>query len=373
MTHVLMPVGASAAGEAFELLSSRYLCLHDGLEHVLAPFYARLERGRWVQFDGVFARGGADRLVLEAKFHDAPVSLATPGVAARFLYAKEAGASGVILTSRRGFTRDILGARTPIEKVFLSWRGMRGRVGGDAEAVLTAALDPVNVVAGGFQSRTGARLHLGAGYEPELTAEGFAFLPAETERWVRRLPAATKDITLGAIHGRSRRAGSLDIERAWLVEDSLRGFAPCDPALLLNAFRSVSKGPMTLADAWKALWKGGFRGRRTAVTSALNNLVVIGVANKFRTEQGLHYEAVARDAGDAGEILCRGIEAWPGYRFLLESCPSGLQDKHAISAHLSKAFTDYYPYSRSLYNPAKVSGLLALRGYLSGTSSTSPS
>jgi hypothetical protein len=371
-----MPDAASAAGEAFELLSSRYLCRVAGLRHTAAPFYTHLERGRWVQFDGLFSRRGGGRLVLEAKFHNLPVGLATPGIAARLTFAKEAGASGVILSSRCGFYRDIMRVRLPIEKVLLSWSGMRKGMAGQGRGLLTAALDPVLADERGFAAPSGARLFLGHAFDLSAGTEGFAFLNVSAERWLRRLAVSPRDVDMTRPRARRAFAGTLDIESAWAIEDSLRGFAPCDPVLLESALSVLSRAPNDLVGAWKALWRGGYRGRRGAVKNALDNLCVIGIAEKFRSAQGLFYQLRQTRGGrsDAFEILASAIDGWPAFAYFKSRVPSDERDKNAIAAGLSEGFAQFFPYARSLYNPAKVAGLMALGRYAgSAVSTASPS
>lgn len=373
MTTVLMPMGASAAGEAFELLASRYLSRVVGLEHVAAPFYTRLGRGRWVQFDGLFARPDGAKLIMEAKFYDHPVSLSTPGIAARITFAKEAEARGIVLCSREGFARDILRVKLPIEKVMLSWQAIRkglSKVPGD---VLTAGLDAITACDGGFVAASGARLMTGESPVTK-TADGFAFLPTEVERWLRRLPGSPRDINPMRPPRRFRQGEPLDVLTAWTIEDSLRGFAPASPKLLELATEALREGPLDLVGAWKALWRLGFRGRKGGIKNALDDLRIIGVAEKFRTERGLFYGPLFNTKRtDAGGILATAIRRWPAFIYF-RPFAADCRSKHELSARLTEKFTGLFPYARSLYNPAKVSGLLALESYVSpGTSSTSPS
>jgi len=371
-----MPGGASAAGEAFELLSSRYLCDLSGLKHVTAPFYTHLARGKWVQFDGLFSRVGGSQLALEAKFYDAEIGLGTPGIAARITFAKEAGLAGVIFASRRGFSRDIFRARLPVEKVLLSWQGMAKKLSNWSETFLTAALDPVVPVKGGFQAATGAVLLTGEGTAVDLSGDGFAFIAAEVERWVRRLPASPTDVYLREMAGRRRRcrrprAGVLDIEDAWAIEDSLRGFAPSDPKLLELAILCLKSEPKDTFSAWRVLWRLGYRGQRGGLKNVLENLVIMGVAEKFRTAGGLFYGL--REAGacrDPRESLLAALAEWPAYAYFASVANGASETPDVLAARLSAAFARFYPYARSLYNPAKVSGLLALARYASSAAST---
>ncbi|MHC4714674.1 MAG: hypothetical protein ACYTAN_15640, partial [Planctomycetota bacterium] len=194
MATVVMPAGAAAGGEAFELLASRYLCRHAGLEFVASPFYKRLRGRKWVQFDGLLGRGDGARLTMEAKFHEKPVSLATPGITARIAFTKEIAAAGIILVSRSGFRRDVTRLRLPIEKVLLSWPGIRKRLLPPGDCLLTAALDAVRLERGGFKAASGAMFAVDAVERPLRQRDGFAFLPPGIERWVRRLPASPRDL-----------------------------------------------------------------------------------------------------------------------------------------------------------------------------------
>jgi hypothetical protein len=367
-----MPRGASAAGEAFELLASQYLSRVAALRHVAAPFYTRLDRGRWVQFDGLFARADGGRLILEAKFYDHAISLATPGVAARITFAKEAGAKAIVLCSREGFARDILRVKLPLEKVLLSWQAMHKGISRSGEPLLTAGLDPVTPAANGFTAASGARLITGE--RPADETRGFAFLPTEVERWIRRLPASPRDINPMRPPRRFRRDGALDVLTAWTIEDSLRGFAPAAPKLLEMATDALREGPLDLISAWKALWRMGFRGRKGGLKNAFDDLCVIGLAEKFRTEKGLFYgPRFNTRRRDADGLLANAARRWPAFIYFR---PFAAEDrnKHALSARISERFAGLFPYARSLYNPAKVAGLLALEAYVSsGTSSTRPS
>jgi len=368
-----MPVGATASGEAFELLASRYLSNIVGLDHVAAPLYTRLERGRWVQFDGLFARRDGNRLVLEAKFYGEPISLSTPGISARVTFAKEAGVRGLILASRAGFAGDILRVRLPIEKVLLSWKAMHTGLAKKREKLLTAGLDPVVHSARGYTAQSGATLITTEDLSVSNPAEGFGFLPANVERWLRRIPASPDDINPLSPPRRFRTADSLDIVSAWTVEDSLRGFAPAAPKLLEMAVRALSNGPIDLIGAWKALWKLGYRGRKGGLKNALDDLVVMGVAEKFRTERGLFYGPwFGRPRTDAAHVLADALRRWPAFVYFKPFVAAD-RNKHSLSASLAERFAPLFPYARSLYNPAKVAGLLALDDYVSGTSTTSPS
>jgi len=370
-----MPDGASAAGEAFELLSSRYLCSVAGLKHLAAPFYTHLKHGRWVQFDGLFSRRGRERLVLEAKFHGAPVSLATAGIAARLTFAKESGASGIIIASKSGFHRDMMRLKLPIEKVLLSWAGMRRGLAGHPGALLTVTLDPVEVCREGFVSGSGARLHVGHKLGLSGDPGGLAYVPVEVERWLRRLSVSPHDIDMCRPPRKASPRGRLDIEGTWVIEDSLRGFAPSDPRLAALAIRALGSGPLTLTQAWKSVWRLGHRGRKGGVKNALDNLCVMTVAEKFRNENGLFYGLSSRidSSGDAEDVLATAVRQWPAFAYFKASLEPGDAGKNAIAARLSERFAPFFPYARSLYNPAKVSGLLALDRYLSPTSTTRPS
>jgi hypothetical protein len=363
---VIMPEGASAAGEAFELVSSRYLCRFAGLSHLATPFYTHLERGRWVQFDGLFSRGGDEKLVLEAKCYGEPVSLATAGLAARVTFAKESGASGIIISSKAGFCADLMRINLPVEKILISWKGMRKGLAKTGASMLTAALDGVTAREGGFTAASGAVLHTDCTPQPSGRGDGIVFLPAAVERWLRRLPAAEGDIDA---HNPPRRrcAGDvLDIQAAWTIEDSLRGFAPSRPQLLELGIRVLSDGPVTMTDAWKALWRLGYRGRIGGAKNALENLCAMRAASKFRNEKGLFYELTreGRVSKNAEGLLATRVRQWPAFVYFKRVCGKDQGDKNALAAKLSAGFAPFFPYAKSLYNPAKVSGLTALDRYL---------
>jgi len=374
-----MPAAASAAGEAFELLASRYLCDFSGLAHLAAPFYARLPSGRWVQFDGVFSRSDGAELILEAKFYNAPIGLSTPGVSSRMVFAKETGASGIVLASRSGFTRDIMRLRLPIEKVLLSWHGMARGLRKWGRGVLSAALDPLFARPHGFTAASGAALVANASLDAGVADGAFIFVPVVLERWARRLPAAPTDIYLDRPPRQNEFARTLDVVAAWTVEDSLRGFAPSDPRLLESVLGVLFKGPLDLDGAWRALWRRGYRGRSGGLKNALENLCTIGAAEKFRASRGLFYAAprVHASPRDASETLSRAVRRWPAYSYfrsvVTRENDAAALDKHVLAARLSQAFMRFYPYAHSLYNPAKVAGILALDRYLSSTSTTSES
>lgn len=376
-----MPMGASASGAAFELLTSRYLSTHSPLEHTAAPFYTRIKRGKWVQFDGLFLRGSGAKLVLEAKFYDSALDLATPGIGPRIIFAKEMGFDGIILASKSGFGRGIMRLRLPIEKILISWRGMRkglaeqGRGGAGRARVMTAGLDEVVPVKGGFTAASGACLATGRMDSPRDTPGGIAYVEGLLEKWLRRLPASPRDIDLASPPGPPGApviGEKLNIESAWAVEDSLAGFAPSDPALLVRSIAALQRGPLDASQAWKRLWRLDYRGKRGGLENALRNLSVIGIAEKFRTARGFFFQLKppfdARD--EAGEILARGVLAWPAFLFFQQTVPDATRDKYQIALRLSRAFAPLGPYARSLYNPAKVSGLLALRRYVSQRTST---
>ncbi len=371
-----MPAGASAAGAAFEVLSSRYLSLRVGLRHVAAPFYTRLISGKWVQFDGFFSRKDGATLVLEAKFHDRPVSLATPGIASRIVFAKGLGTSGIILTSRNGFGRDIMRLTLPVEKVLLSWKGMRKGLGAGGRGVLTAALDEVRRVEQGFQAASGAILALGPGEGLLQESDGFAFVAPGVERWLRRLPASPRDIDLSRPPRSSQLATPLDIESAWAIEDSLSGFAPSKPQLLEWTLHTLGSEPFGVRDAWKKLWRRGYRGREGGLKNALENLRVIGVVERFRSARGIFYAKSPEFAAfkNAQAALVEAARRWPAFVYFLRRTDGLEEDKNALSARFARDFAPMHPYARSLYNPAKVAGLLALRRYVSSlTSISSPS
>ena len=371
-----MPRGASAAGEAFEILTSRYLSFCVGLSHVKMPFYVRVRPGKWAQFDGLFSRDDGLRLALEAKFHQCPVSLATPGIAARVNFAKEMGLAGIILASRSGFARDICRLRLPIEKVLLSWRGMRKGLRVIGGELLTAALDRVKIVRGGFEAASGAFLRAqplsgGAG-----AGDGFAFTSAESERWLRRLPASEGDITPTPARARFRPGEPLDLKNAWAVEDSLRGFAPCSPLAMERSIDALCEGPVGLHDAWRRLWKRGYRGREGGLKNALDNLCVLGVAEKFQTSSGMLHGLVPTPGGkrDPQAVLAEAVTSWPAFVHFRKTASMGNATKSELASKLSVGFEPFHPYARSLYNPAKVSGLMALDDYVSsGSSTTRPS
>ena len=372
MPTVIMPSSASAAGEAFELLASRYLCDVVGLEHLATPFYMHLARGRWVQFDGLFARPDGRRLVLEAKFYTEPADLATPGIAARIAFAAEAGVNGVIFCARAGFGRDLMRARTPVEKAFLSWRAMRRGLGDWGKGALTAALDPVFRQRRGFTAMSGASL-VTSGFEEVVTADGFLLVPVEVERWLRRLPAAPCDVSIWSPPRKAPTGAHLDTLSAWTVEDSLHGYAPTSPKLLETALAALTEGPLDMMSAWKAFWRLGYRGRRGGIKNALDNLRLIGLAEKFRTGKGLYYGPVPGRASRGDDAIPDALEKWPALTYLRAFRGVG-GDKYAISERLSRGFLHLFPYARSLYNPAKVAGLLALERYFTpAASTTSPS
>ncbi len=371
MPTVIVPAGASAAGEAFELLASRYLSDVCGLDHLAAPFYTRLARGRWVQFDGLFARADGRRLILEAKFYSEPVSLSTPGITSRVTFAAESGADGIVFCSRSGFARDILSARLPIEKVLLSWRGIRRNLCDWGRGLVTAVLDPVSETRHGFAAVCGSTLITRGTGPARRTPDGFATLPGVVERWVRRLPAASCDIDADAPPRRMPNGRALDVIAAWTVEDSLRGYAPTSVRTLEIAAAALRSGPVDLVSAWKAAWRLGYRGRRGGLKNALENLCVMGAAEKFRTSDGLFYGL--RPGGSGGDVAGRvaaALEAWPAFAYF-RPFAARCRDKHALSARLSAGFVHLHPYARSLYNPAKVAGLLVLQAHYSpATSST---
>jgi len=370
-----MPERASAAGEAFEVVCSRYLSEMSGLRHLAAPFYTHLARGRWAQFDGLFSRGDGRRLLLEAKFYSTAVSLVTPGIAARITFVKEAGADGIIISSRNGFERDIMQLKLPMEKVLLSWAGMKKRLSEKGRGPFTACLDRVTLCKRGFVATSGVALILDGPLPLAEADDGFAFVPAEVERWLRRLPASEYDIDLAQPRRRSAARRGFCIEKAWVIEDSLRGFAPSDPRLMEAALAMLTLEPMDLAASWKTMWRRGYRGRKGGLKNALDNLCVIGATERFRTAKGLFYGLVptAAKAGDASRALAHALRAWPAYAFFKSEAGLDAGTKYAVAARLSDKFKPFFPYARSLYNPAKVAGLLALDSYLSGTSMTRPS
>lgn len=370
-----MGEGASAGGEAFELLAARYLCGRVGLSFVASPFYKRLRGRKWVQFDGLVSRDGGATLGVEAKFHDKPVSLATPGIAARIAFAKELPVEGIILVSRTGFHRDIMRLRLPIEKILLSWPGMRKRLSAPKGSLLTCALDVVTPEHGGFRSESGAFLAVADSDRLHRSRDGFVFLPSRVERWVRRLPVSTRDLSASSRARAVAGDGTLDHETAWAIEDSLRGFAPSDPVLLEKALAALRSGPLGLAEAWKALWRRGYRGKKGGLKNALENLCVIGAAEKFVGSRGLFYSVRAGSGKDknAGRGLRFALLRWPALAYFRRVSAGMARDKNALAAHLSAAFAPLYPYARSLYNPAKVAGLIALENYLGSTSSVRPS
>jgi len=366
---VLMPRGASAAGEAFELLSSMYLAEKVGLRHAASPFYTRLSRGKWVQFDGLFTRADGSRLVLEAKFCRGPIGLTTPGIAARINFTKELAADGIVLASRRGFGRDIMRLRLPVEKVLLSWPGMRkGLAEARAGGLLTAALDVVNPVAGGLRAASGAVLKAGGTDEGSVSADGFVFAPPDVERWVRRLPASPRDIDVCAPPAPRTFSGGLSIETAWAIEDSLRGFAPASPELLVMLLGTLAAGPLRFDDIRRRTWRCGYRGGKGGLRNALKDLCVVGAAERFKTARGNFYGLVPGGPADAAGRLERALERWPAWIYFRRRAAGA--DKYRIAADLSSAFCGFYPYARSLYNPAKVAGLLALRRYFAPSDST---
>jgi len=366
---VLMPRGASAAGEAFELLSSMYLAERVGLRHVAAPFYTRLSRGKWVQFDGLFARADGSRLVLEAKFYRGPIGLATPGIAARINFTKELAADGIALASRRGFRRDIMRLRLPVEKVLLSWPGMqKGLAKGGAGGLLTAALDVVSPVAGGLRAASGAVLKADETDGSCVSDDGFVFAPPNVERWARRLPASPRDIDVCAPPAPKTFTGDLSIEGAWAIEDSLRGFAPASPELLVMLLRTLAAGPLRFDDIRRRTWRSGYRGRKGGLRNALKDLCVVGAAERFKTARGNFYGLVPGGPAGAAGRLERALEGWPAWIYFRRRAAGA--DKYRIAAALSSAFSGFHPYARSLYNPAKVAGLLALRRYFAPSDST---
>ncbi len=361
-----MPVGAAGAGAAFEVLTSRYLAEYSRLTHVATPFYTRLKRGRWVQFDGLFAREDGGELLLEAKFTAGAVSLATQGIAARVMFVKEHGGRGIILSSRNGFARDVMRAKVPIEKVLLSWRGMRRGLARRGRGVLTAGLDEVERVRGGFKATSGATLVLGRDIDRDGGSEGIAFVEAVVERWLRRLGGARGDINIFEAGRRRRVAEPLDMESAWVVEDALRGFAPASPRLLEEALASLADGAAGVVEIWKKMWRRGYRGRRGGLKNALDDLCVVGAARKRWGESGLFYEVEREFRGKgAGEALAKAVRKWPAYAYFARRRGRLSGGKYEMAQELACDFATMRPYARSLYNPAKVAGLVALEKYLS--------
>lgn len=363
-----MPRGASAAGEAFELLSSRYLGELDGLKHTAAPFYTRLPRGKWVQFDGLFSRDDGSCLVLEAKFYNAPIGLGTPGIAPRISFAKELSATGIVLASRCGFSRDVMRLRLPIQKILLSWPGMQKGLSKKAPGLLSACLDELTPCNGGLMAASGAHLD-GAGMgDLAVSADGLTFATPLLERWARRLAASPADIDLSAPRRVVRCEGTLSVEEAWAIEDSLRGFAPASPKLLADLIEVLEGGALEVDRVRRRMWRRGYRGRRGGIQDALRDLCVIGAAERFRSARGVFYGPRPGKGGGEGKLL-RALERWPAYAYFRKKA-SGALEKYETAAKLSAAFARFYPYARSLYNPAKVSGLIALCRHFHGADST---
>ncbi len=370
-----MPQGASASGQAFELLSSAYLSVHAGLSHEAAPFYTRVPRGKWVQFDGLFLRGDGARLILEAKFYHGAITQKTPGIGVRISFAKELGADGIVLTARRGFGRDLMQLKLPIEKILLTWRGMRRHLrSGGAGGFLTATLDEIALVRGGLRAASGAVLKADLSSCGVASDDGFLFVPVMMERWARRLSAAPDDIDPAALPAPVRLTGALSIEEAWAVEDSLVGFAPAAAELLVLILDELKEGPLALDDLRRRMWRRGHRGRKSALRDGLRSLSAIKTVERFRAARGVFYGIVpAAAANDVHKMLEKALQLWPAYRHFQKKA-GGVADKYELARILSADFAPFFPYARSLYNPAKVAGLLTLRRYFAPSEkSTKPS
>ena len=383
---IIFPLSAPLRGKAFETL----IAIHfgqTGAYDILSystnlrlpaaqrsrPGRARLGRkgqGSWTEFDAVLAQG-KKRFLLEAKFYKSPISLSTPGVRKKIAQAQDLLFDGLVLVNSCGFAKELLSFKTSLDLRFFSWQDLREDLLKSFSHLATSLLDPIQMEGDSFLSKDGACLKVKELFSFKESGD-FLFVEDALERWVRRLPALVSFKKFmppgGFVYERAgvelpempQEEGALTLAKAWEVEDTLSGFAPCRYETLRMATLALKIfGPSPAGECRAHLVRMGYKTGIAGTRDALEFLRILGFVEKVHGLYSLNLSGQMLTRGKVfdSQIFHQALKGWPPYDlFSITAASEGLSLARLLE-FFRKVYHKYEPYARNLFNPAKLRGL----------------
>jgi len=387
MSNIALPSSASQQGFAFEHLILSYYQKSGQFRVQEWSSYLHGRSGKWYQCDGI-VEDSSRRWLVEAKFFkDRPATVKDIRPQEREQAAKDMDCDGILYVSLNGFSDDMLSWShdRSLAVQFVAWADIRAEVLSSIEAYASVLLDEFEIEGSVAASLvTDSRISFDTLSPVHLspTFPEFIIFPDGVERWLRRMPrlALQRDqIARGefryqelteSVYLVPERLSDLSLEEAWLIEDTLSGYA----ARVYNAVKATAQA-MTVADGGfiedvqRALYALGWTTGVAGVRSSLDNLVLLGLVRKepakrrrvrYRlTPLGRAY--TARGTPDDA-LFAEILRAWPPYMWVRSAIRERGISPHplAVADYFKAQYTPYEPYAKCLFNKNKTEGLVKL-------------
>lgn len=386
MGQIALPTSVSQQGFAFEHLILSYYQKNHRFRVREWSSYLHGASGKWYQCDGI-VEDATTRWLIEAKFFsDRPATVRDINPKRREEAARDLDCTGIQYISLNGFGDDILSYAHDKSLViqFVRWDELRTEVLSCVDAYASVFLDGFEIddsVA--YSAIADSAIHFDT-LSPSRVSEAFpefVAFPDAVECWLRRMPKLAlrrEQYLQGQFHYQDSdetlellpaRLSDLSLEDAWLVEDSLSGYA----ARVHNAVKATIQALAKVdgggvEEVQKALHSLGWKTGISGIRSSLSNLVLLGLVRKEWDERRVRYALtllgrayVSRSEPDDA-LFAQILQAWPPYAWMRAAIRErGIAAQPVAVADYFKAqYAPYEPYAKCLFNPNKSEGLVKL-------------
>lgn len=386
MGYIALPTSVSQQGFAFEHLILSYYQKSNRFRVREWSSYLHGTSGKWYQCDGI-VEDDTHRWLIEAKFFsNRPATVRDINPKRREEAAKDLDCTGIQYVSLSGFGDDILSyARNKSLAVqFVRWDELRNDVLSCVDTYASVLLDGFEIEDSVAHSAvTDSVIHFDTLSSSPISATfpEFVAFPDAVECWLRRMPKLAlrrEQMLLGQFRYQDfcetlalipARLSDLSLEEAWLIEDTLSGYAArVHSAVRATAQALVKADGGVVEEVQKALHALGWKTGISGIRSSLNNLVLLGLVQKESDERRVRYALtplgwayVAKGKPDDA-LFAQILQAWPPYTWMR----SGIRERGiaatpvAVADYFRTQYAPYEPYAKCLFNLNKSDGLVKL-------------